>query len=182
MMNMSTDALKAAFQFTDDDLAQNRAGRLSPTQQTRMAKSRRGGQIVNLVMGAIFIVGLVIIAIVVLPGSLAPQPSTSSAVPPGIIVLVLAVVVVIIALTLLRTRRRLTRLTGDVFTVEGPANTRVRAFAEETVVAVTFRLSIGKTTFVLSDQQQLDAFEDGKPYRAYYVKGTLPIIVAAEPA
>jgi hypothetical protein len=67
-----------------------------------------------------------------------------------------------------------------VLTVEGVANTRARAFAGEDTVDMIFRLSIGKMTFAVPGPQQLDAFEDGKTYRGYYVKGTLPILVSAE--
>jgi hypothetical protein len=43
-----------------------------------------------------------------------------------------------------------------------------------------FRLTVGKVTFPLSSQQQLDGFVDGANYRCYYVKGTLPVLISAE--
>jgi uncharacterized integral membrane protein len=177
---MTAEALQAAFNFTPADLPDNRAGKLSPTQQARMSVTKGRGQIVNIVMGVIFIAFIVVIAVVVLPQVTASQDPNSSAVPSWIIVLVIAVVVGIIALSFLRTRRKLTNLTGEVLTVEGVANTRARAFAGEDTVDMIFRLSIGKMTFAVPGPQQLDAFEDGKTYRGYYVKGTLPILVSAE--
>jgi uncharacterized membrane-anchored protein len=99
--------LQSAFDFTDDDLVANRAGRLSPTQQARMSKRGGRAQIANLVFGAMFLVILVIIAIVVLPGVLAPQPAGSSAVSPGIIALVLVGVLGVVVFSLLRTRRKM---------------------------------------------------------------------------
>jgi hypothetical protein len=137
-------------------------------------------QIMNIVMVVIFIAFMIVIAVVVVPQVTAGQGSSSSAIPPWIIVLVLAVVFGIIALTFLRTRRKLTHLTGEVLTVEGVANTRARSFVTDDTVGMTFRLSIGKVTFAVPGPQQLDAFEDGKTYRGYYVKGTLPILVSAE--
>jgi hypothetical protein len=180
---VTTGALEAAFDFTADDLAANRAGRLSTVQQGRMSTARTRGQATNLIMGGVFLVLLVVIAIVVLPGAMAPQASGSSAIPPGFIVLGLVVVAGIIALTLLRSRRGINRLTGAVFPVEGVAHTRARFFGDDSGVdtGMIYRVSIGGKTFVLINQQQVDAFEDGKDYRGYYVKGTVAVLVSVEP-
>jgi len=182
MVGMSTGALEAAFGFTAADLPENRVGRLSAAQLSRMTTTRGQAQVANLVFGAIFVVILIIIAIVVLPGALAPQPANSSAVPPGIIVLVIAVVAVIIALSLLRTRSKTKRLTGTVLSTEGPAKTRARSVGNVDQLGTSdiYRLTVGSVTFPLSSQGQLAAFEEGRTYRCYYVKGTLPIIVSAE--
>jgi hypothetical protein len=64
---MADGALQAALNFTDDDLVANRAGRLSPTQQTRMTKAQGQGQIGNIVFGIVFVVILAAIALFVLP-------------------------------------------------------------------------------------------------------------------
>jgi hypothetical protein len=48
-------------------------------------------------------------------------------------------------------------------------------------VATMFRMHIGGVNFVLSSGSQVHAFEKGKRYRAYYVMGTLPVILSAEP-
>ena len=179
---MADAALQAAFHFTDDDLVANRAGRLSPTQQTRMTAAKGRSQVANLIFGAIFVVIVVVIAVIVLPPLLAPQPANSSAVPPGIIVLVLVVVVGIIGLTILRSRRKLTRLDGAVLVTEGPAKTRQGSagVADDTVSLAVYRLTVGSVTFPLSSAAQLAPFADGQRYRVYYVKGTLPIPVSAE--
>jgi hypothetical protein len=178
---MSTDALQAALDFTPDDLVANRAGRLSPSQQSRMSKSQGRGRIFTIVMAVVAVVAIVVIAATVLPGLLAPQPASSSAVPPGIIVAVIVVVAALMALSLLRTRRGLGRMTGPVLSVEGVAKTRAREFEDETMGGLaTFRVRVGNVTFPVFGAAQVGAFEDGKTYRAYYVKTTLPVIVSAE--
>jgi membrane protein implicated in regulation of membrane protease activity len=179
---MTDDALRTTWGFTEADLVSNRAGKLSPTQQAKMTKTKGQSQIVNLVFGAIFLVMIVVIGVIVLPPLLAPQPANSSAVPPGIIVLGLIFVVGVIAFTVLRSRRKLTRLDGAVLMTEGEAKTREgrAGIADDTMNVNVYRLKVGSVTFPISTATQLRVFSDGQQYRVYYVKGTLPIIVAAE--
>ncbi|HEY4224465.1 MAG TPA: hypothetical protein VGM70_01460 [Pseudolysinimonas sp.] len=179
---MTDSALQAALNFTDDDLVANRAGRLSPAQQTRMTKLQGQGQIGNIVFVIVFVVILVAIAAFVLPPLFAPQPANSSAVPPGIIVLVVVVVLGIIGLSFLRTRRRLRGVSGAVLTVEGEAKPSIRAAGnvDQLGVGIMFRVKVGSVTFAVQRPDQVSAFQDGADYKAYYVKGTLPILVSAE--
>ena len=180
---MADEALQAALDFTDDDLVANRAGRLSPTQQTRMGKTQGQGQIANIVFGIVFVVILAVIAFIVLPPLFAPQPEHSSAVPPGIIILVAVVVVGIIGLSFLRTRHKLRGVTGAVLAVEGEAkpNIRTTGNVDEVGLMTMYRVKVGSVTFAVSRADQVTAFRDGARYRAYYVKGTLPILISAEP-
>ena len=179
---MTDDALRATWGFTEADLVANRSGKLSPTQQAKMTKVKGQSQVVNLVFGAIFVVFLVVIGVIVLPPLLAPQPEHSSAVPPGIIVLVLVIVLGIIGFTVLRSRRKLTRVDGAVLMTEGEAKVREgRALVADDMVSLgVYRLKVGSVTFPISTATQLRVFSDGQRYRVYYVKGTLPIVVAAE--
>jgi hypothetical protein len=173
--------LQSAFQFTDDDLVANREGRLSPTQQARMSKVRGGAQVANLVFGAFFVVILVIIAVVVLPGVLAPQAAGSSAVSPVLIVLVLVGVLGVVVLSVLRTRRKMRGIAGAVLTTEGEAKTRSGMVdVGEAGSAGMFRLTVGGVTFPIPSGDQLAAFTAGQRYRVYYVAGTLPMVVSAE--
>jgi uncharacterized protein (UPF0333 family) len=180
---MADGALQAALDFTDDDLVANRAGRLSPAQQARMTKTQGRGQIANIVFGIVFVVMLVVIAIIVLPPALAPQPEHSSAIPPGIIILVVVVVVGIIGLSFLRTRRKLRGVTGAVLSTEGEAKGSIRAGGnvDQGDVMTMYRIKVGSVTFAVSRSDQVTAFRDGARYRAYYVQGTLPILISAEP-
>ena len=179
---MTDEALRATWGFTDADLVANRAGRLSPAQQATMTKAKSLSQVVTLVFGAIFVVIIGVIAIIVLPPLLAPQPANSSAVPPGIIVLVIVVVVGIIALTALRSRRKLSRLDGAVLVTEGEAKSREgeAGIGDDAFSLGVYRLKVGSVTFPISSPEKLRAFTDGQRYRVYYVMGTLPVIVAAE--
>lgn len=180
---MADGALQTALDFTDDDLVANRAGRLSPTQQARMTKAQGQGQIGNIVFGIIFVVIMVVIAIVVLPPLFAPQPANSSAVPPGIIVLVVVVVLGIMAFSFLRTRRKLRGVSGAVFSTEGEARGNVKATGnvDQMGMMMMYRIKVGSVTFAVSRADQVAAFQNGARYRAYYVKGTLPILLSAEP-
>lgn len=175
--------LQAALGFTDAELAENRAGRMSAAQGARMANGQKQGNVISIVMLCIFIVIIVIIAIVVLPPSLAPQPAHSSAVPPWIIGLVIAVIAGVLLLSFARTRRGMRGLTGTLLSVEGEANPKSSAFGDANTdgVDVMFRVHIGGVNFPLSNGSQVAAFEKGRRYRAYYVKSTLPVILSAEP-
>lgn len=178
-----SDALQAALDFTPDDLVANRAGRLSPSQQARMTKAQGQGRVFTIIMAVVIVVIIVVIAATVLPSVLAPQASGSSAISPGIIIAVIVVVAAIMALSLLRTRRGMTRLTGPVLSVTGIVHTSARGFEDETVGGgAVFRVKVGNVSFPVMGPAQVDAFEYGKNYRAYYVKSTLPVIIAAEPA
>ena len=179
---MSTPALQAALNFTDEDLVANRAGRLGPTQQARMTKLKGRGQIINIVYAVMFAVIIGVIALFVIPQyTAAADAGSSSAVPTWLIAAIIAGVVLIIGFTVLRTRRRLTRLDGAVLMTEGEANGRQGLVPmAETAMAPIFRLSIGKVTFALSTPEPLAAFTNGKRYRGYYVKGTMPVLVSAE--
>ncbi|MEP6478596.1 MAG: hypothetical protein ABJB03_04340 [Rhodoglobus sp.] len=180
---MTAAALEMALGFTPEDLTSNRAGKLSPTQQVKMTKNRGRSQVINLVMGGIFIVFLIVIGVVVLPGLMAPQPANSSAIPAPIIIGVGAFVALIIVFTVFRSRRKITGMDGAVLSVEGVVKTRSGAFGDANQFASTgmvYRVKIGSKTFAVSTQAQVDAFDDGKTYRGYYVDSTVPILVAAE--
>jgi hypothetical protein len=179
---VTDDALRAAWGFSDSDLASNRTGKLSPAQQKTMAVARGRSQVANLVFGAIFLVIVVVIAAFVLPPLFAPQPANSSAVPPGVVVLVVAVVAGIIVLSAVRSRRRIAGLDGAVLMTEGEAKTRTgeAGIGDDALSLGVYRLKVGSVTFPLSSASQLAAFSDGQRYRVYYVKSTLPVIVSAE--
>ncbi|MCU1417046.1 MAG: hypothetical protein JWP32_1220 [Schumannella sp.] len=179
MCVMADAALEAALKFTDEDLVANRAGRLGPTQQGRMTTMKGRSQVVNLAFGAVFLVVIVAIAAYVLPNYL--TGAAASAAP--IIVVVVIVVIGLMAFTFFRSRRKLGRMDGAVLMTEGEASGRMgMAPVADSAVLPVYRLSVGKVTFALSTPEPLQAFTNGKRYRAYYVQGTLPILVSAEPA
>src|SRR5664279_5208 len=179
---MADGALQAALNFTDDDLVANRAGRLSPAQQTRMNKMQGQSQVANIVFGIIFVLILIGIAIFVLPPLFAPQPAHSSAVPPGIIVIGVVVVLAIIVFSFLRSRRKLRGVNGAVLATEGEAKGNVKATGnvDQGGLMMMYRIKVGSVTFAVSRPDEVAAFQDGARYRAYYVRGTLPILISAE--
>jgi len=174
--------LQKALNFTEADLVENRAGRMSAAQNARMTKGQSQGRVMTLVVLGVFVVLIAVIAFVVLPPSLAPQPANSSAVPPWIIGLVIVIVLAVMAVSFLRTKRGLRGLTGTLLTVEGDANPKASTFGDANTggVDTMYRVKIGTVNFPLSNGSQVQAFEKGRRYRAYYVKSTLPVILAAE--
>jgi uncharacterized membrane protein (DUF485 family) len=175
--------LQVALSFTDADLAENRLGRMSASQAARMAKGQSQSRVASVVMLVIFVALIIVIAIVVLPPSLAPQPATSSAVPPWIIGVVILVVAGVIMLSFLRARRGFRGLTGALLHVDGVANPKSSTFgdANQEGFDTIHRVHIGGMNFPLASDLQVRAFDKGRRYRAYYVKSTLPVILSAEP-
>jgi uncharacterized integral membrane protein len=176
-------SLQTAFGFTDAELAENRAGRMSAAQSARMVKGQSQGRVISLVMAGVFVVILIVIAIVVLPPSLKPQPAHSSATPPWIIGVTIAFVAGVLLLSFARTQRGMRGLTGALLSVEGEAKPRVMTVTDANTggTATMFRVHIGGVNFVLANGSQVHAFDKGRRYRAYYVKGTLPVLLSAEP-
>jgi hypothetical protein len=176
------ELLRRALNFTDADLVENRAGRMSADQLARMTRGQAQTRLANLVMLGVFVVLVVVIAIIVLPPSFAPQPAHSSQVPPWIIGLVILFFAAVILISFARTRRRSRGLTGALRSVEGDANPTARSFGDANQLGTDtmFRVHIGGVTFPVSGPAQVDAFEKGRRYRAYYVTSTLPVLLSAE--
>lgn len=183
--------LSAVLDFTEDDLAANRAGRLSARQAARLRKIRSWSRVAMIGVLALA-VGLVVVDVVVV---LLPQLSSvrqqggSYAVP--VIIGALALVVLLVGQSVLRTGRAMnTMVAGAVSSVDGPASTRVRRMrgnVGDPQAGLPGRpggsrceLTIGGTRFFVSPMV-LAAFSDGQPYRGYYVgKGFRATLVSAE--
>lgn len=58
----STAALQKALNFSPDELAENRAGRMSAAQAARMAKGQKQTNVANFLMLGVFLVILIAIA------------------------------------------------------------------------------------------------------------------------
>lgn len=174
---MADPTLHEALDFTDDDLAANREGRLGPTQQGRLTKSKGRSQVVNLISAAVFLVIMIVIAVYVLPMYLTGPAASAAPIIFGVLILV----VLIIGFTTWRSRRKLTRLDGAVLMTEGEASARMGgAQVSGGAMLPMYRLSIGKVPFALASPEPMRAFVNGHRYRGYYVQGTLPILVSAE--
>jgi hypothetical protein len=134
------------------------------------------------VMIVVVVVFLIVIAAIFLPQSLAAKSGSSSAVPPWIIIVVIVVVALIMFTSFARTRRGIRNLTGPLSSVEGAAKPKVSTFGDDNQAGMDtiFRVRIGDVNFPVQGRRQVDAFEKGKNYRAYYLKSTVPVLVSAE--
>jgi hypothetical protein len=171
--------LGAIVGFTADDLALNRAGRVSDRQRATLQRARTGGRRYGLLVLALLIVFVVAIVVVLVPKLNKEQHNSGEKVPIVPIVLaVLAFVVVIFGLSLARSRRRLDRLaSGRVLAVSGPARVRAHRIRGNTEGdleyggGIRYELTVDTTTFFVASQRVLDAFATGGIYRAYYAAG-----------
>jgi hypothetical protein len=165
--------------FSADELALNRAGRLSDRQRGTLQRARTGGRRYGLLMLAVLVVFVVAIVVVLVPKLNKQQQGSAEKVPVVPIVLaVLAFVVVIFGLSLARSRRRLDRLaSGRVLVVSGPVRVRAHRIPGNTEGdleyggGIRYELTVGTTKFFVASQRVLDAFATGGVYRAYYAAG-----------
>ncbi len=183
--------LSAVLDFTQDDLAANRAGRLSARQAARLRRIRSWSRIA--IVGVLVLaVGLVVVDVVVVLGpqlSSARQQGASYAVP--VVIGALALVVLLVGQSVLRTSRAMhAMVAGAVSSVDGLASTRVRrmrgnigdpqAGISGRPGGPTCELTIGRIRFFVSPAV-LAAFNDGQSYRGYYVgRGFRATLVSAE--
>jgi hypothetical protein len=178
---MTAPTYAALLGFSEDELALNRAGRLSNRQQAMLGKARRQGRAGLLVMLVVLLAFVGVAAAIVVP-TVSKQKDASGVSAGPIVVAALVFVLLIVGLSLLRSRRRLNRLaSGRVHQAVGPAQTRVRRlrgnveadFGPEAYTdgANRYELTIGTTTFFVAGPQVLQAFEGPGTYRAYFAAG-----------
>lgn len=182
----------AALDFTDAELRGNRDGRVSERQSARLGRSRSRGRIGLVVMALFVLAFIVVIVAVVLPKIPKKQSDSSPPLVP-IVIGVLAFVFLVMALSIARTRRRLNRLTsGTIAEMTGAARTRAHRIRGNVVDVsaagvgygggIRYELTIGSVRFFVPSQAVLDAFEDGRSYRGYYVgRGIMSTLLSAEP-
>jgi len=189
-MNQPEDAtgLAAAIGFSDDELALNRAGKLSPAQNDRVQHDRRLTNVVSFIPLLIIVAFVVVIAVVVLPKLSNQKGSGSSSTAPLVIgVLVLFGVVGLISF--FRLRRSMTRrASGRVSRTEGATKTRRHVIHGNVTSTgaygggVRYELTIGRVRFFVPSQTVLDAFDTARQYRGYYVgKGLYATLLSVEP-
>jgi hypothetical protein len=191
-MDSTRDAIGAVVGFTEEELRTNRAGRVSERQRERMARARSRGRAWIGMMALLVIAFVVVIAVVVLPKVSENKSSGSPPMGP-IVVAVLAFVVLVMGLSILRSRRSLDRIgAGKVQVTTGAAKTRARRMHGNVVDVsapgggygggMRYELTIGSVRFIVAGQAVLDAFQDGRPYRGYYVgRGLVSSLLSAEP-
>jgi hypothetical protein len=176
------DELAYALEFTADDLAANRVGRLSAIQQARLDARRgfvwrwRGASAKVAAMSLVVVVVLVILWIV------NPSGQTGGQAAMGWLVW-LAIIVVGIGLSARLSRWRMNVMaSGTVYRADGVASTRIRTRRGEDGPWREYLLWIGEQRFRVSGEHVLAAFTDGRPYSGYYVgTGRFAMLLSAEP-
>ena len=185
-------SLAEALGFTEEEIAENRAGRMSVAQRARMKTTRSWGRMGTVVMAVIVVAFIAVIAIVVLPKiSKGPGSSTSVLASIG----VLALIAVVMSISIQRTRRSLDKLVvARVETTEGVTRTREHKMGGNvgdpasgytgTGGGIRYEVTIGDIRFFVRSKAVLDTFEDGRSYRGYYVGGgpVMVTLLSAEPS
>ena len=189
MMPSGLPNLGGVLGFSPDELMLNRAGRVSERQIALLRQARRVGSL-WLVFVGVFVVGFVgLIVFYVLPQLNKKNAGEGSVQTGPIVVGVVALVVLIMVLSIMRTKRSLSRFaSGAVHVASGPAHGRVRRLHldENTDVGggLRYELTIGGVTFFVAGQHVLAAFADGASYRAYFAAGhgrAMNRLLSAEP-
>lgn len=176
-------ALAQALNFSAEELALNRSGRLSERQQQGL--SEMYGQTRAYSGLTIGLLGLILLAAAAFVaagawleiGPLAVLADGSSLLP-LLLIGTLAAVGIGLLLATARAGRGGDPNQGVVRQASGPADLRpISAGGGQ-----AGELRIGRQSFYIPDKI-LQAFEQDQPYHVYYVKsGRLPVIVSAEPA
>jgi hypothetical protein len=188
MMPSGPPNLAGVLGFTPDELMLNRAGRVSERQLALLRRARRVGARWLVLVGLVLAAFAVVIVVVVAPKLSTKTAGEGSMQTTPIVVGVVAFVVLIMLLSILRTRRSLSRLaSGAVLATSGQAQTKVRRLGgneEDYGGGMRYELTIGSTTFFVGGRGVLAAFAEGAPYRAYYAAGhgrAMNRLLSAEP-
>ena len=176
---MADSTLHEALNFTDDDLAANRAGRLGPSQQGRPARAMGATRTRNLLVGGVFGVGLLLTVAFILPQYVPLSRNVVQYIP--VVVLILVFIALDRFLAAMRRRRRVANLDQPVLSVEGTITRSSTVPMSGTGVLPTYQMSIGPVTFAFAGPEPMRPFVDGKRYRGYYISGAVPTLISAEP-
>ncbi|UCE26057.1 MAG: hypothetical protein JSW52_06740 [Candidatus Coatesbacteria bacterium] len=175
-MNDTDNRLASVFNFTEDDLAANLQGYLTPTQKKVLAETRRargcGARIAYIIMA-----GSVVIFVVafVLGGGL-NAPLSTGALTAYAVAISVFIGIFLLSMAYSRVLSRDLR-TGKISVAEGPARRRTKEYR----LGTAFFVKIGRRRFQLAYPEQFAAFDEGTYYRIYYVKNPpLHLILSIE--
>jgi hypothetical protein len=184
--------LSAVLDFSEAELAANRAGQLTDRQAVRLRRSRSVSRSAMAVVVFVALAFIAIVAITLLPRlSGGSHPGSSAEVPYVVVALIL--IALLLAQSVFRTGRSLNKMvSGPVSLASGAARTRVRRMGGnvgDLQSGIPGRpggsrceLTIGGTRFFVSPAV-LAAFTDGQVYHGYYVgQGLRATLVSAEVA
>lgn len=175
-MNDPDDRLADAFGFTEDDLAANRQGYLTPVQKKVIAGTRRargcGARAAYIAIGASVVF---LVVAFVLAGGL-DLPRSSGALTAYTVTLAVFIGVFLAAMVYGQVRTRDVRA-GKISMVEGEARQRTKKYR----LGTAHYVKISRTRFRLPYPEQFDAFEEGGRYRVYFVKNaSVHVILSVE--
>ena len=168
-MTKTLGSLPEILNFSDEDLAANRAGRMSEAQKQRLTRGWR--RTLWIVIGLVIVLGLVATTLL-----FAAQRGGSSVLSVvGILVTVInAAIVGLGAQSYIRTSNDLKG--GQVTTISGVASHTIRVSGR----VATYILKVDDQNVVVS-RLVFFAIEDGKAYRLYRAPSSKTLL-AAEPA
>jgi hypothetical protein len=173
-MDKRDTRLQTAFMFDLADLGANRAGRLSPRQQARLAAARSLSLLAMVVFAVVMLGTGGILIFSVLPAT--ESSGATPPVPPATLGLIVGAVAVVLVAGLLFSRRYLAALSAKPIRVaQGPA---AIASARDN----NWQLQVGPTVIRVAAHGQLAAFRPGVDYRVYYLAGPVANILSAETA
>ena len=149
--------------FTSEDIAENRAGRLTDRQRGRLNR-----KLIFSILSFVWIIVLIVIALIILGLVEGSTPAR---------LFIFAVAGVFMAIRAFDIWKALKDLgAGSVSVIEGKARTK-RAL-QNTTTRRRYRLYIDDTVFWLTAGEQRN-FHDGVRYKVYYAPNT-KLVVAAE--
>ena len=195
-MQQANAALMRALNFTPEDLAANRQGKLTPAQRERLKISVAQGMRIGYGVAAIVIVIVVAVCVFVVLGSqgVVPMPASfeglgeNAPLIVGVMGVILVFYVIMLLVSTARSRgmtsgsAKVRALTGKVKTSTLSLRGRNAAIASAGgASAVSYVIQIGREKVYTTDETAYRAFEDGLTYRVYVV-GSKPgyMMVSAE--
>lgn len=171
--------LEQAFSFSAEELELNRSGEFSSVQEDRLKQFRevRGcGRKAALIAFSVSALALFIVPII-----FARESGMAQARPYiwSVAGFFLAIILIFGILDIFA-GQNLTQ--GKMSTVEGGVETwKQEIGAKSSKVGTTYFMRIGHKKFQLMTEEQMNALEDDKDYRFYYVEnGRVPIILSVE--
>jgi len=161
-------SIEKAFDFTADDLAANKSGKLSARQEEKRAKRRRTRRWATR-LALFFFIGTEAVIIAILLMNTEPfDESNRDMLTAYAIFLALYNGIILFAMLYGYSRGRDLRR-GAVSQVEGPIKLRVKKYRHESNLPNSYYGTIGKVKFQFETTRQHDMLQDGAPYRIYYV-------------
>lgn len=170
--------LMRGFAFSQEELALNKAGQLSPRQMDQVKARLKYQGPAHRISLAIF--GVMALGFTALPFVIT-GPGTQEAKP---VLIGFAIFVWIALITIAVYQRRSLRdlMQNRVSTIEGPVRLRQKTVrTHHTAIGTAFVMKVGHAKYQLEAPEQYDALQDGASYRFHVVRNMrVPLVLAVE--